>query len=175
MCYFGAYVKRFAKGSVLTICFSTTSLFLVFTFCPPSKLIMWLFSQNYRIKVSFLVWPSYFLMYLSHVLQLPLSLTLWQHAFLLNPFLVVQETVDTFGLVCLGFVFVGASMFTWNMLFTTRDFSTTQPLETDSLSGSPLVRSSSQLLSRLSTTLRFLGRTLRSTYLSVVTFLKGSV
>jgi hypothetical protein len=46
------------------------------------------------------------------------SLTFWQHAYTLNALLIIQETADTFGLLCLGLLFVGSQLFSRNSMLS---------------------------------------------------------
>jgi len=42
---------------------------------------------------------------------------MWQHTYTLNALLVIQETADTFGLLCLALLFLIAQVFARNSMF----------------------------------------------------------
>jgi len=65
---------------------------------------------------------------------MPLSLTLWEHIYALVPFLIVQETADTFGLVCIGLLFLSAQIFSRNLALSVFKLSATTSNSTSSQS-----------------------------------------
>lgn len=68
--------------------------------------------------MSLWAWLTYSSTYAWVALKMPLSLTLWEHLYTLNSLLVIQETADTFGLVCLGFLFLSAQIFSRNFILS---------------------------------------------------------
>ena len=86
--------------------------------------------------------------------QAPLSLTFWQHAYTLNALLIIQETADTFGLLCLGLVFVGSQVFSRNSMLSV--FLLLQSPTLDSSSSSTLLPNNVKRLTYLSITWSYL-------------------
>jgi hypothetical protein len=68
--------------------------------------------------MSFWAWLSYFANYTWLVLKTPVALTMWQHAYTYNSLLIIQETADTYGLLCLGLIFLSALIFARNSMFS---------------------------------------------------------
>ena len=68
--------------------------------------------------MSLWAWLTYSSTYAWVAVKMPLSLTLWEHLYTLNSLLIVQETADTFGLVCLGFLFLSAQVFSRNFVLS---------------------------------------------------------
>lgn len=61
---------------------------------------------------------TYHVTFTSTSLQAPAAVTIWQHAYTLNTLLIVQETADTFGLLCIGLLFTGAQIFSRNSVLS---------------------------------------------------------
>lgn len=59
---------------------------------------------------------NYHFTFTSLSLKVPASLTFWHHAYTLNTLLTIQETADTFGLLCLGLLFVYAQLLSRNSM-----------------------------------------------------------
>ena len=68
--------------------------------------------------MSLWAWLAYSYSYTLMAVKMPLSLTFWQHFYSLNVLLIIQETADTFGLVCLGLLFLSAHIFSRNFMFS---------------------------------------------------------
>ena len=68
--------------------------------------------------MSLWAWIVYSFSYLTTVIKAPLSLTIWQHTYSLNVVLVVQETADTFGVLCLGLLFLSSQIFARNFMLS---------------------------------------------------------
>ena len=61
---------------------------------------------------------AYHVTFTTTSLQAPAAVTMWQHAYTLNTLLIVQETADTFGLLCVGILFAGAQIFSRNSILS---------------------------------------------------------
>lgn len=68
--------------------------------------------------MSLWAWLTYSSLYTWTMLKAPLSISLWQHLYSLNVLLVIQETADTFGLVCLSILFLSAQILSRNFMFS---------------------------------------------------------
>ena len=66
--------------------------------------------------MSLWAWVTYYSTYTWVVLKEPFAISLWQQLYNLNVILVVQETTDVFGLVCLGVLFLCAHHFYRNTM-----------------------------------------------------------
>lgn len=86
--------------------------------------------------------------------QAPFSLTFWQHAYTLNALLIIQETADTFGLLCLGLLFVGSQVFSRNSMLSV--FLLLQSSTLESSSSTSLSPNNTKRLTYASTTWSYL-------------------
>ena len=96
---------------------------------PDSYFVIELIFRTYHLSVeladnSFLqtmsLWAAiaYHVTFTTTSLQAPAAVTMWQHAYTLNTLLIVQETADTFGLLCIGLLFAGAQIFSRNSILS---------------------------------------------------------
>ena len=90
-------------------------------------------------------------------LQVPASLTLWHHAYTLNALLMIQETADTFGLLCLGLLFVYAQLLSRNSMLSIFTLFESSPETTSNASANPfMVSNKTKVLVKNSTTFSFI-------------------
>lgn len=166
MCYFRTKLKCYEKNAIFEVCLSFQVLFLLPTGCEESKLIKffsltsstrvshWLLSKLNQL-MSLWAWITYTSLYISSALKVPFSLTIWQHFYNLNVLLVVQETADTFGFVCLTVLFLSAQLLSRNFMFSIFLTTASPSLDADDSSKatrSPSTANSVKSLTKLSTT-----------------------
>ena len=120
-------------------------------------------SYTYLQLMSLWAWLTYSTSYSWLVIKMPLSLTLWQHAYSLNMLLVVQETADTFGLLCLLVLFLSSQLLSRNYMLSVFNLSSQAATYEISSGTATTVNSNSvKSLSLTSSTFQHLTNLLRS-------------
>lgn len=132
MCCVWSKLKRFKESPVFSFCLSSQSILFIHARSTPSQLITALLTVYF---MSLWAWLTYSSTYAWVALKMPLSLTLWQHLYSLNVLLIVQETADTFGLVCLGVLFLSSQLLSRNFMFSVFLLSTDTSLSNTALKG----------------------------------------
>lgn len=51
-------------------------------------------------------------------LKLPFTITVWQHSYNMTPLLIIQETADAYGLLCVSVIFLSAQIFSRNSMLS---------------------------------------------------------
>ena len=151
-------MEYYSTRPLLTICLSAAGLRVVFTRCAPIQLITAITLSH----MSLWAWLTYSSTYAWIALKAPFSLTLWQHFYNLNVLFVVQETADTFGLVCLGVLFLSAQLLSRNFMFSVYTLAPSASTLGDAAK-SPSSYNTPKRLSILTTSLQHLQTLLRST------------
>lgn len=56
--------------------------------------------------------------YAWEALKLPFTITIWQHTYNMTPMLIIQETADAYGLLCVSIIFLSAQIFLRNSMLS---------------------------------------------------------